>query len=73
VVYGPDAFWAIQVQNASQVRPADLRALRTFHADFPECTCLLLYRGSERRRIDETWCLPVEGFLRELHPSRGLA
>jgi uncharacterized protein len=72
VVYGPRGFWAIQVQNSSQVRPADLRALRTFHADYPECACLLLYRGSERRRIEGVLCLPVEEFLRELHPSRGL-
>jgi predicted AAA+ superfamily ATPase len=72
VVYGPRGFWAIQVQNSAQVRPADLRALRTFQADYPECACLLLYRGSERRRIEGVLCLPVEEFLRELHPARGL-
>ncbi len=72
VVYGPRGFWALQVQNSSQIRPRDLRALRTFHADYPECACLLLYRGSERRRIEDVLCLPVEEFLRELHPARGL-
>jgi predicted AAA+ superfamily ATPase len=72
VVYGPRGFWAVQVQNSSAVRPADLRPLRAFREDYPESTGLLLYRGSERRRIDDVWCLPVEAFLRDLHPSRGL-
>ena len=72
VIYGPRGFWAIQVRNSAQVRPADLRALRTFHADYPECACLLLYRGSERRRIEGVLCLPVDEFLRDLHPARGL-
>jgi hypothetical protein len=72
VVYGPRGFWAVQVQNSSDVRPADLRPLRAFREDYPESTGLLLYRGSERRRVDDLWCLPVEAFLRDLHPSRGL-
>jgi hypothetical protein len=29
-------------------------------------------RGDERRRVDDVWCLPVEPFLRDLVPSRGL-
>ena len=32
----------------------------------------LLYRGTERLRIDGIWCLPGEEFLRQLRPSRGL-
>jgi predicted AAA+ superfamily ATPase len=72
VVYGARGFWALQVQNSSQVRPADLRSLRAFREDYPESTALLLYRGADRRRIDDVWCLPVEEFLRELVPSRGL-
>jgi predicted AAA+ superfamily ATPase len=70
VVYGPRGFWAFQVQNSSDVRPADLRPLRAFREDYPESTGVLLYRGSERRRIDDIWCLPVEAFLRGLHPAR---
>jgi len=73
VVYGARGFWAIQVQNGSQVRPADLRSLRTFREDYPEATAILLHRGAERRRVDDIWCLPVEAFLRDLHPSRDLA
>jgi uncharacterized protein len=73
VVYGPSGFWAIQVQNSAQVRPAALRSLRTFRADYPECKCLLLYRGADRRRIDGIWCVPVEEFLCDMHPARGLS
>jgi predicted AAA+ superfamily ATPase len=72
VVYGPNGFWAVQVQNSSVVRPADLRPLRTFREDYPESSAVLLYRGDERRRVDDVWCLPVEEFLRDLVPSRGL-
>ena len=40
---------------------------------YPESTCVLLYRGRERRRIDAVWCLPVEWYLREMRPGRGLS
>jgi predicted AAA+ superfamily ATPase len=72
VVYGPNGFWAVQVRNSSDVRPADIRPLRTFREDYPESTAVLLYRGGDRRRVDDVWCLPVEPFLRDLEPSRGL-
>jgi predicted AAA+ superfamily ATPase len=72
VVYGPNGFWAVQVQNSPDVRPADIRPLRTFREDYPESTAVLLYRGGEKRRVDDVWCLPVEPFLRDLVPSRGL-
>ena len=72
-MYGPSEFWAIQVQNSGRVRPADLRPLLGFRDDYPESACLLLHRGPDRRRIDEVWCLPVEEFLKALHPARTLA
>jgi uncharacterized protein len=72
VVYGPDGFWALEVKNTRQVRPEDLRGLRAFKADFPEAEAVLLYRGEDRLRKKDTLCLPVEEFLRELRPDRGL-
>ena len=60
------------MQNSSRVRPADLRALRTFLGDYPEATGLLLYRGEERLRIDGVWCLPVGPFLGGLRPAAPL-
>jgi predicted AAA+ superfamily ATPase len=72
VIYGAEVFLAIQVQNAARVRPADVQPLRAFRSDYPESTAILLYRGEDRLRVDDVWCLPVERFLREVHPSRGL-
>ncbi len=72
VVYGPRGFWAIEVKNTRRVRPEDLRELRSFHAEYPECSPLLLYRGQERLKIGEVTCLPVEAFLKELQPNRAI-
>ena len=38
----------------------------------PECEPILLYRGTERLRIDGIWCVPGEEFLRQMHPAQGL-
>jgi len=73
VVYGGSGFWAIEVKNTTRVRPQDLRALRAFREDYPEAEALLIYRGTERLRIDGIWCLPGEDFLRDLRPNQGLA
>jgi len=72
VVYGGDGFWALEVKNTTKVRPRDLRSLRSFRDDYPECTAALIYRGTERLLIDDVWCLPGEEFLRQLRPSEGL-
>ncbi|MGH7563484.1 MAG: ATP-binding protein [Gemmatimonadota bacterium] len=70
VVYGPEGFWAVEVQNSRDVRPQDLRGLRAFLEDYPDCRALLLYRGTERLRKGEVLCVPVEEFLLELRPGR---
>jgi predicted AAA+ superfamily ATPase len=72
VVYGRDAFWAVEVKNTASIRPADLRGLKAFCADYPECRPILLYRGEQRLRTEKTWCVPVEEFLTRLHPPRAL-
>jgi len=72
VVYGEAGFWAIEVKNTARVRPEDLRGLKSFAADYPECRTLLLYRGRDRLRIDNLLCMPVEEFLCSLYPNRGL-
>ena len=60
------------MQNSARVRPADLRSLREFAADYPECTPVLLYRGEDRLKIAEVLCVPVEQFLEALLPGQGL-
>ena len=72
VVYGEAGFCAIEVKNARRVERKELRALKTFRSDYPEASAALLYRGRDRLRIDDIWCLPVDEFLRELRPDNGL-
>ena len=72
VIYGSTDFTAIEVKNSDKVRPADLRALKTFAHDYPECRTLLLYRGNEKLEIDGIRCVPVEEFLRRLKPGAAL-
>ena len=70
VIYGPDQFTAIEVQHSATVRRSDLRALRSFHDDYPEAQRLLLYLGDEQLHVDGVHCMPCERFLRALHPHR---
>lgn len=72
VVYGRDAFCALEVKHAAEVRRADLRALRAFGDDYPEADLRLLYRGTEPLEIEGIRCLPCESFLRELRPGAAL-
>ncbi len=72
VVYGEHGFWAIEVKNAAQVDRKELRSLKSFRDDYPEAEALLLYRGNERLRIDDVWCLPAEEFMKNLEPGRKL-
>jgi predicted AAA+ superfamily ATPase len=70
VVYGESGFHALEVKNASQVRPEDLRGLKAFGQDYPESRRWLLYRGRERLLLDGILCLPCEEFLRSLTPNQ---
>jgi predicted AAA+ superfamily ATPase len=72
VVYGADAFIAIEVKNAARVDPRDLRGLQAFGADYPEAELFLTYRGAARERRGRVWILPVDEFLRSLDPAKGL-
>jgi uncharacterized protein len=69
IVYGDREFQAIEVQNTAKVRSTDLRALRSFMADYPESKPLLLYRGEEKLLLEGIPCLPVETFLSSLVPT----
>ena len=72
VVYGADGFWALEVKNGATVRREDVRSLRAFVADWPECEPLMLYRGTDRVLIDGIRGIPVVEFLAQLEPRRGL-
>jgi predicted AAA+ superfamily ATPase len=72
ILYGPNVFAAIEVKHVARVRPEDLRGLDAFGKDYPEAELLLLYRGTQNERRGRVWVRPVDEFLRELAPSRGL-
>ena len=73
VVHGEGVFAAIEVKHAARVRPEDLRSLKAFGTEYPEAHLVLLYRGGDRLRMGNIWCVPVDQFLRNLHPARALA
>lgn len=72
VLYGAPGIWGIDVMNADRIRPADLRGLRAFGDEYPEATRILLYRGEHRLVRNGVLCLPVDGFLAKLDPTRDL-
>ena len=72
VVYGESQFCAVEVKNSRKVNRKDLRGLKTFREDYPECKTALLYRGTERLLVDDVWCLPCAEFLPELVPGKDI-
>ena len=72
IVSGPDCFLAIEVQNGSAVHPQDLRGLIEFCQDYPEATPLLLYRGKRKFKEQNILCCPVDEFLLQIQPNKGL-
>ena len=72
VVYGDDGIHAFEVKNRARVDSRDLRPLRAFRDTYPEAAVVLLYRGPERLRVDDIWCVPVEEFLPSVVPGRRL-
>ena len=72
VVYGPNGFWGIEVKRNRHISPADLKSLKIFKKEYPEATCCLLYGGKQRQKIGDILCIPVEEFLRNLHPEKML-
>ncbi|MCH9625944.1 MAG: hypothetical protein S4CHLAM123_11290 [Chlamydiales bacterium] len=69
IVYGEDGFWAIEVKNGTKISPKDLRGLKNFIEDYPECKPILLYRGNTPLQEDKVICLPCEDFLKKLTPN----
>jgi predicted AAA+ superfamily ATPase len=70
VVYGETDFCAFEVKNSGKVNRKDLRGLKAFMSDYPECKGALLYRGKEKMLIDGITCLPCGEFLQQLVPNR---
>jgi predicted AAA+ superfamily ATPase len=69
IVYGPLGLFALEVKNTDKIRTDDLRGLKAFGIDYPECTRVLLYRGSDRISRDGILCIPCADFLKGLLPN----
>ncbi len=72
VLYGQQGFYAIEVKNTNRIRPEDIRSLSEFQKDYPATKTFFLYRGSEKRMINNILCLPCEQFLKELSPGSNM-
>jgi predicted AAA+ superfamily ATPase len=73
IIYGKDGFWAIEVKNTQNIRRNDLRSLKAFHQDYPECKPIFVYRGNEKLLIDNILCVPCESFLKSIKPDQPLS
>lgn len=69
ILYGNKGFYGFEIKNSARIRPSDLNGLAEFRKDYPECQCVLLYRGEERLLKEGVLCLPVADFLKRLHPE----
>jgi len=72
VVYGETGLYAIEVKHGRRFDSADLRGLRAFSEEYPEAETALIYRGDERRRIENIWCIPARKFLPGIQPGQPL-
>ncbi len=63
VVYGPKIFQAVEVKHTAQIRPTDIRALKTFGQDYPQAERILVYRGKERLKREGILIVPCKEFL----------
>lgn len=72
VVYGDHGIQAFEVKNARRVYRRDLASLRAFRDDYPEAEAAILYRGTERLRMDDVRCIPVDDFLVSVVPDKHL-
>lgn len=66
VIYGPQGFWAIEVQRGKIFSPSDINGLKAFQEEYPEATCCVLYTGKQRTTYRNFLCIPVDEFLLKL-------
>jgi predicted AAA+ superfamily ATPase len=69
IIYGKDYFLAIEVKNNSHISSKDIKGLKAFKKDYPECRPILLFRGKEKIIHQGIECIPIEEFLPNLSPD----
>ena len=73
ILYGEEGIYAFEVKNASKLRSNEFKALQEFKKDYPMSHSVLLYRGSEKLKINNVLCVPCQIFLQKLRPDLSLA
>lgn len=69
IIYGESGIYAFEVKNTNKVRKQDQTGLIAFKKDYPQAQCFLLYRGDQRRKVNDILYIPCETFLRDLIPD----
>lgn len=60
------------MKNSRSVARSDLKGLKAFREDYPECRAVFLYRGDQVLEIEGIRVEPCEVFLKSLTiPARG--
>ena len=72
IVYGDDAFLAIEVKHSRNVTGKDIKPLQAFLDDYPSAKACLLYRGNTRLKIGGIQCIPCGDYLSGLKPGQPL-
>lgn len=65
VLYGENAFFAVEVTKASRVREDGTAGLKAFLNEYPKATAFLLYGGYDRYYEDRIHFIPVTDFFRD--------
>jgi len=65
ILYGENAFFAIEVTKASRVREDDVAGLKAFLSEYPKATAFLLYGGTDRYDEDRIHFTPITDFFRD--------
>ncbi|MBM3702131.1 MAG: ATP-binding protein [Actinobacteria bacterium] len=73
IIYGKEGFWAIEVKNTRNISRNELRPLKTFCNDYPECKPVFVYRGNEKLLFDNILCIPCDVFLKSIIPDKPLS
>ncbi|MBI4678049.1 MAG: ATP-binding protein [Elusimicrobia bacterium] len=63
VLYGERGIKAIEVTRSSRFRPADIRGLEAFLADYPAAEAFFLYAGNRRLKEGKVQVLPLPAFF----------
>ena len=48
----------------------DVKGLKSFVSDYPECKAVMLYSGKDKVMVDGILCFPCEDFLKSIAPGK---